>query len=61
MAQEMSGVCVNYLCSQQLAVRGLSDHVKLLLLLFASTLDIVDMIARKVLAMFKSAPVGRVL
>jgi len=60
MAQEMSDVCVNYFCSQQLAVRGLSDHVKLLLL-FASTLDIVEMIAREVLAMFKSAPVGRVL
>jgi len=56
----MSDVCVNYFCSQQLAVRGLSDHVKLLLL-FASTLDIVEMIAREVLAMFKSAPVGRVL
>jgi len=44
MAQEMSDVCVNgsfnHFCSQQLAVRGLSDDVKLLLL-FVSTLDIV--------------------
>jgi len=60
----MSDVCLNcsfnHFFSPQLAVRGLSDHVKLLLL-FVWTLDIVEEIAREVLAMFKAAPVGRIL